>query len=45
MTSVTAPELAKRMLDLLGAREGTALDLSVLRDGSVLLKKVEADRP
>jgi hypothetical protein len=39
MTSVTASQLAKRMLDLLGVKEGEAVDLSKLRDGSVLLRR------
>jgi len=42
MRTVTAAELAKRMLDLLGAGEGETLALSKLRNGAVLLEKAEA---
>jgi hypothetical protein len=42
MNTVTASQLAKRVLDLLEVRPGEALDLSKLCDGSVLLRKVEA---
>lgn len=42
MKSVTASELTKRVLDLLGGvKEGETIDLSKLRDGSVLVSKVE----
>jgi hypothetical protein len=42
MNSVSPLSLGKKIIELLGAREGEALDLAKLRDGSVLLKKVEA---
>jgi hypothetical protein len=39
MNAVTVSELAKRILDLLGVKDGEAIDLSKLRDGSVLLRR------
>lgn len=42
MNTVTAYELTKRLLDLLGVKDGEAIDLSKLRDGSVLLRRAEA---
>jgi hypothetical protein len=43
MTSVSAGELGKRIFELLGGvKEGESVDLSKLRDGSVLLTKVES---
>ena len=42
MTSVSVLELARKVLDLLGGvKEGEAVDISLLRDGSVLLKRAE----
>ena len=42
MNSVTPLELARRIVQALGLREGEAVDLSILRDNSVLLRKAEA---
>ncbi len=41
MNTVTASELAKRMLGIIKAKPGEAVDLSILKDGSVLLRKAE----
>ena len=41
-SSVTCLQLAKRMLDLLGGvKEGEVLELSMLRDNSVLLRRAD----
>jgi hypothetical protein len=42
MNSVTLLELAKKIIHVLAVREGEALDLAQLRDGSVLLRKAES---
>jgi antitoxin (DNA-binding transcriptional repressor) of toxin-antitoxin stability system len=43
MTSVSVLELARKVLDLLGGvKEGEAIELSKLRDGSVLLRRAGA---
>lgn len=41
MNSVSLLELAKRVVELLGVKEGEAVDLAKLADGSVLLRRVE----
>jgi len=42
MTSSVSPlSLGKKIIEALGIRDGEAIDLSVLRDGSVLLRKAE----
>lgn len=40
MTSVSLLELARKVVDLLDLKEGAAVDISRLRDGSVLLRAV-----
>lgn len=40
MTSLTAIQLTKRLLELVGAKEGSTLDISKLKDGSVLIRRV-----
>ena len=42
MNSVTALELAAKIVQLLGINAGESIDLAKLRDGSVLLRKAEA---
>jgi hypothetical protein len=42
MTSITLLELSRKIVEALGVNEGEAIDLSKLRDGSVLLRKAEA---
>jgi len=42
MDSVTPLELTRKILEALGVRRGEAIDVSKLRDGSVLLRKAEA---
>lgn len=44
MTSVSVLELARKVMDLLGVREGDAIDLSKLRDGSVLIRRADASQ-
>jgi hypothetical protein len=45
MKSVTVSELTKHVLDLLGGlKEGEAVDVSLLRDGSVLLRRADASQ-
>jgi len=41
MNSVSPLSLGKKIIEALGIRDGEAIDLSKLRDGSVLLKKAE----
>jgi len=42
LNSVSPVELARKVLDLLGdVKEGEPIDISLLRDGSVLLKRAE----
>jgi hypothetical protein len=41
MNSVSAVGLGKRIIELLDAKEGDVLELSQLRDGSVLLRRAE----
>jgi hypothetical protein len=45
MTSVSVLELARKVLDLLGGiKEGESVDVSLLRDGSVLLRRADASQ-
>jgi flagellar motor switch/type III secretory pathway protein FliN len=41
MNSVSAVDLGKRIIELLGVKEGDVLELSKLRDGSVRLRRAE----
>jgi len=40
--ALTSVQLAKHIVELLKLQEGESIDLSKLRDGSVLLRKVES---
>jgi hypothetical protein len=42
MNSVDVTQLGKRIAELLGINEGEAIDLSKLRDGSIMIRKAEA---
>jgi hypothetical protein len=39
--SVSPLSLGKRIIEALGVRDGEAIDLAKLRDGSLLLRRVE----
>ena len=41
MNCVSTLELGKRLVELLGLKEGEAVDLAKLANGSVLLRRVE----
>jgi hypothetical protein len=42
--TVSATELAKRIIELLGLKHGDMFDIAITRDGHVLLGRAEANQ-